>query len=886
MAFTRQILFVLIGMFLFVSTAMANNQISIGQAAVVRGEVYVERNTNKQPLKARDSVYQGDKILTGEKGKVQIIFADDTIFTIGREAEILLDKYVYDPSTHEGVSEIKAKKGTFKFVTGKIAKKNPKHVRVKTPFATIGVRGSGGLVDVALNGATTVGLTQCCLDLFANGAPAGTPPVPLDGVNSYSQVTSPNQPPSIPAPMPPEMVQQLNGDLAGGFAPVEGEGIGNPTTQEGAFIEGDEDKSKFNRKQNQRKKAEIRRKRSGVIQPLKADSGFVDSFDGEILLSDGGEPLIGGGETFTDDGFIATDGSEVLLSPDEFDPVLNIDVAQTTQDDTSTKIITDATDTGAFTHSGAFRLRQLGTADREGNLSGKFLDGGGFFADFTFLSGANFSGVLPTASSAGAFGFTNVGFNGRSLSGDGFRTLNGSMVTYNLIDDVTSEKLIITTGTQLALSDLPATGISFFSFLPDHLSSSAGFFDFGAVNTSEIGMMVDWQHDVFFGGKLKIDNAAHQYSLNVGFGGVGSGVNAMDGFSYSFDGGIFGEGVIDVDTVYGTGSTVDGFVVETATDAGNNFTNTISRFDINPVVVTTATASDIATLADRTDTETLVGFAAGHMRRNVNDGSGGYFMQLSSGASVNNILIDKTAGSIGASFNLFGASSYEVDAQFGDAAAGSEQIFIADELYAMEQGAMQMGISGSPLTVQQSAGILVSEVVAEQKCDTCQYAHWGVWAAKVDEANVTGQTDSFQDVVHLLPYVVGNHISLGDMSAVNAAALSINHSGIMFGSLVNAGNISHHYGNFNLVGTFGTGFDFNGNFAGFNLHTTGTSFTSARSFGSASVSVVGDASVGGATGVAVINGAFFGPNAQEVGGNFDFTAGTYDGAGIFVGAQP
>jgi hypothetical protein len=211
--------------------------LKIGQAAVVRGQVQVERDGNTLPLKARDSVYQDDRILTGGKAKVQIIFVDDTIFTIGREAEILLDKYVYDPATHNGESEVEAKKGTFKFVTGKIAKKDPKQVKVKTPFATIGVRGSGGVIGVEPNGATTVGLTQCCLDVFANGAPPGTPPIALDDVNSFSEVRDPNSPPTPPLPMPPNMRRKFNGDLGGGF----GEGDEDFLSDDDSDLLGDED---------------------------------------------------------------------------------------------------------------------------------------------------------------------------------------------------------------------------------------------------------------------------------------------------------------------------------------------------------------------------------------------------------------------------------------------------------------------------------------------------------------------------------------------------------------------------------------------------------------------------------------------------------------------
>jgi hypothetical protein len=575
----------------FVNSAFAA-ALNIGQAAVVRGEVYVERNTNKQPLKARDRVYQGDKILTGEKGKVQIIFADDTIFTIGREAEILLDKYVYDPSTHEGVSEIKAKKGTFKFVTGKIAKKNPKHVRVKTPFATIGVRGSGGLVDVALNGATTVGLTQCCLDLFANGAPAGTPPVPLDGVNSYSQVTSPNQPPSIPAPMPPEMVQQLNGDLAGGFAPVEGEGIGGDTPADGQNDGADNDNNQPSKDNGEdgtpaddgdQPPANSDGEQGGQVaddtanpppvedgdattggdqppldqnnDPLLTDNPPLGA-DGEPLqpLGDGTQPPPPGGDGFVElsgDGFgdfgsMTLDGSDPLLITT--DPLLAdgttaalepvtvadapvVDTTQTTQDGTSADVITTSTN-ATNTHTGVFRRKIAGeTIIREGNLSGSLI-GGQFVGDFTDFDGSTFSGALPVPGTIGNFVQPGFSFNAVSFDGEGYRSANSDYVLYDL-GNVAGDKLYVAAGTQISV---PTTGINNFEFRSDPFSA-------GAVSQSsgsqDGGLIVDWGRKKFLGGDIKIFNDSngidYRYATTVGFGDVltapnSNGANAIGEF--------------------------------------------------------------------------------------------------------------------------------------------------------------------------------------------------------------------------------------------------------------------------------------------------------------------------------------------------------------------
>jgi hypothetical protein len=67
---------------------------------------------------------------------------DETVFTIGPNSSMVIDKFVYDPGTREGEVKAKILKGTFRFVTGKIAHKKPANMTVELPSGTIGIRGT------------------------------------------------------------------------------------------------------------------------------------------------------------------------------------------------------------------------------------------------------------------------------------------------------------------------------------------------------------------------------------------------------------------------------------------------------------------------------------------------------------------------------------------------------------------------------------------------------------------------------------------------------------------------------------------------------------------------------------------------------------------------
>ncbi len=121
-----------------VSNAIAADK--IGAVAAVIGTVSIERNGEVVKVKPGSAVFENDKILTGKSSRAQVLLMDQTAINIGQKAELVLDKFVFNSEDDEVA--LKVTKGTFRFISGKVATKTPEKVNVETPVATIGVRGT------------------------------------------------------------------------------------------------------------------------------------------------------------------------------------------------------------------------------------------------------------------------------------------------------------------------------------------------------------------------------------------------------------------------------------------------------------------------------------------------------------------------------------------------------------------------------------------------------------------------------------------------------------------------------------------------------------------------------------------------------------------------
>jgi len=119
-----------------------------GEIKTARGSAYIERGTERLPAKVGLGVREGDKVVTGADATVGVTFADNSLLSIGPNSALAIDRYVFDSTTHAGRFDSTLSKGTLAAVSGKIVKQSPEAMRVHTPSAIMGVRGTEFVVQV------------------------------------------------------------------------------------------------------------------------------------------------------------------------------------------------------------------------------------------------------------------------------------------------------------------------------------------------------------------------------------------------------------------------------------------------------------------------------------------------------------------------------------------------------------------------------------------------------------------------------------------------------------------------------------------------------------------------------------------------------------------
>src|SRR6478672_11429699 len=94
---------------------------------------------NERVLRIGIDVQANEVVTTKANDRAHLVFLDGTSITVGPNARLSLDKFVYDPDTKKGELALTATKGVFRVVGGKISKTNA--ITVTTPSSTIGIRG-------------------------------------------------------------------------------------------------------------------------------------------------------------------------------------------------------------------------------------------------------------------------------------------------------------------------------------------------------------------------------------------------------------------------------------------------------------------------------------------------------------------------------------------------------------------------------------------------------------------------------------------------------------------------------------------------------------------------------------------------------------------------
>ena len=105
----------------------------------------------------RFPIVQDELLETGGRAGMLVEFLDETTLTLGADASLVIDTFVYDPATATVTTLLTLSVGTLRFISGKVRQAT---MEIVTPTAAITIRGSDAIISVAPDGATTVSVLE------------------------------------------------------------------------------------------------------------------------------------------------------------------------------------------------------------------------------------------------------------------------------------------------------------------------------------------------------------------------------------------------------------------------------------------------------------------------------------------------------------------------------------------------------------------------------------------------------------------------------------------------------------------------------------------------------------------------------------------------------
>ena len=115
----------------------------IGEISELRGNGEILRQTGGDKLLAELAldILSYDSVFTGN-GRMAIQFVDESIIKLTEHSKIVIDEYIYDPDPTKSKLALNMASGTARFITGALGKIDKRNISIKTPSATIAIRGT------------------------------------------------------------------------------------------------------------------------------------------------------------------------------------------------------------------------------------------------------------------------------------------------------------------------------------------------------------------------------------------------------------------------------------------------------------------------------------------------------------------------------------------------------------------------------------------------------------------------------------------------------------------------------------------------------------------------------------------------------------------------
>lgn len=856
------------------------------------------------------NVVANERIATTEGGQAQMLFIDESAFTIGPNSEVVLDEFVFNPETGVGRLALTATKGVFRFVGGKISKNNP--VTLKTPTAVIGIRGGIALVNVQPGGATQATF------LFGDQmtvAAAGVTQVATRPGFAITATTA-DEAPSAPTPAPPAQLNAALNSLERSAPPPQDDGSPGGDQQQGAGNQQQAGQQQGGGQNQGRRQvptdqdvAETSLGAQGSQQaPRALASPIVVAFARRVLAavsgdSEGPQP----GDTLNQAQQNNALQQNLLPSATNLSGRFKRSFSRLTgtADQTSTSNIPFSGATlasGVFSAtlgSNAFKFPVIGTgttgiisSTATGSPNGTFSGDVTYFptTQFLFLEG------VETANSTNRI----VGFAGKPTS-----SIPTSGATFYALQDdfgLNSGVPFMRQPDSSGITVPQAEGIADAAIYWDVSGSSTAQRSFGFRTISITGQGTSQKSVMSLGGgRVLVDSNGRAFLRGGAIGTARQNLvklptvtdselsSADDGLGNDFFGPNAAHFVLESAQVDLNDSTVSTTGATRFNPGGSPQTTTFF-----PTVVAVPATSTLGTRSTRTmggylggayQTEVAGALSTTTMFQGLNGNSFDATLKTSAAANkVQGLFKFDNAFGTGPTFQITWGDK---DAAFGDGSTTSgDSVFIDDETMAGgdQDGGGSVTINSSPQNESSIAFVSVSSSsqfassflpTGVSTCD-CKYLAWGFWGGKI------ANSSSSSEMIHLANYVVGEIAGLAAISALQGTAT---YSGHAIGTVFTNSQVYQAIGGLsatvNFDNTSASTFNIS-NFDGASYSGTGLAITADGTRHKFTGSIAGAGRTGGYTGSFMSGG---GDAAAEMGGQFKVDGGGYSAVGIFAAAK-
>jgi len=129
------------------ATALAADD-SVGNVKTISGKVSILRSNMAISPAIGEKIFINDVLRTEPDSSIGVVFKDDTLISLGPDSRLVINSFLFSPSENKLSIVVNMFKGTLVYLSGIIAKLAPDAVRIETPVASIGVRGTKFAVKV------------------------------------------------------------------------------------------------------------------------------------------------------------------------------------------------------------------------------------------------------------------------------------------------------------------------------------------------------------------------------------------------------------------------------------------------------------------------------------------------------------------------------------------------------------------------------------------------------------------------------------------------------------------------------------------------------------------------------------------------------------------